>query len=75
MSKAKKQGKLTKGNRIMLVSLLSTFGIAFALFGIQLLFELLSIESSILYTVLFLIVGVAMLFGARQLSEKLIDEK
>ena len=56
-------------------TVVSLICITFALFGIQLLFELLSIESSILYTVLFLIVGVAMLFGARQLSEKLINEK
>ena len=47
MSMVKKQRKLKESDRHLIVSLLSTFGIAFALFGRQLLRELLSTKPSI----------------------------
>ena len=64
MSMGKKRLKPGKSDGHLIVGLLATFGIAFTLFGIQMLRELLSIKPSIVHTSLFLIIGLGMLFFA-----------
>jgi len=76
MSIVKKQCKQKERERHLLAGLFATFGIAFTLFGIQSLHELLSIKPSIVHTSLLLIVGLGMLlFAVWVIEKKNIGEK